>query len=161
MHEITDCHRSLSGTNLCVTNRIRYLPVTMTGIFSYFNSISHTEDRYELRVTGTKCRLPDTMSGSGEIFILGADRPYLNIIRSKIIALCYASFDNTLNSVHIARLSIWNLKSEPNLKVWYSIKRLDSFRQHIHFITYLTIYQSIWTLEYFQRVFSCIKMLKM
>ena len=35
-------------------------------LFSDFNSISYTEDRHELRVTGKKCRLPDT----GEIFIL-------------------------------------------------------------------------------------------
>ena len=33
---------------------------------SNFNSISYTEDRHELRVTGTK------MSGTGEIFISGA-----------------------------------------------------------------------------------------
>ena len=36
-------------------------------------SVGHnTEDRHELWVTGTKCRLPDTMSGTGEIFISGA-----------------------------------------------------------------------------------------
>ena len=63
--------RSLSGTISCVTDRIRFLPVTMTGRFSNFNSISYTEDRHELRLTGTKC-LPDTMSGTGEIFISGA-----------------------------------------------------------------------------------------
>ena len=44
----------------------------MTGRFSNFNSISYTEDRHELQVTGTKCRLPDMMSGTGEIFISGA-----------------------------------------------------------------------------------------
>ena len=38
----------------------------MTGRFSNFNSISYTEDRHKLQVTGTKCRLPDTMSGTGE-----------------------------------------------------------------------------------------------
>ena len=63
--EIAAGHRSLSS-------RIRFLPVTMTGSFSNFNSISCTEDRHELRVTGTKYRLPDTMSGTGEIFISGA-----------------------------------------------------------------------------------------
>ena len=73
MHEITAGHRSPSGTNSCVTGRIRFLPVTMTGSFSNFNSISYTEDRHELRVTGTRYRLPDTMSGTDEIFISGAD----------------------------------------------------------------------------------------
>ena len=73
VHEITVSHRSLSGTISCVTDRIRFLPVTMTGRFSNFNSISYTEDRQELRVTGTKYRLPDTMSGIGEMFISGAE----------------------------------------------------------------------------------------
>ena len=73
VHEITAGHRSLSGTISCVTDRIRFLPVTMTGRFSNFNSISYTEDRHELRVTGTKCRLPDIVSGTGEIFISGAE----------------------------------------------------------------------------------------
>ena len=72
VHEITAGHRSLSGTILCVTDRIRFLPVTMTGRISNFNSISYTEDRHKLRVTGTKCRLPDIVSGTGEIFISGA-----------------------------------------------------------------------------------------
>ena len=62
VHDINAGHRSLSGTNSCVTDRIRFLPVTMTGRSSNFNSISYTEDQHELRVTGTKCRLPDTMS---------------------------------------------------------------------------------------------------
>ena len=31
------------------------------------------EDQHELPVTGTKCRLPDTMSGTDEIFISGAE----------------------------------------------------------------------------------------
>ena len=44
-------HRSLSDTILYVTDRIRFLPVTMTGRFSNFNSISYTEDRHELHVT--------------------------------------------------------------------------------------------------------------
>ena len=74
VHEITAGHRSLSGTISCVTDRIRFLPVTMTGRFSNFNSISYTEDRHELRVTGTKCRLSDTMSGTGQIFISGTER---------------------------------------------------------------------------------------
>ena len=73
VNEITAVHRSLSSTISCVTDRIRFLPVTMTGRFSNFNSISYTEDRHELRVTGTKCRLSDTMSGTGEIFISGAE----------------------------------------------------------------------------------------
>ena len=72
VHEITAGHRSLSGTISCVADRIRFLPVTMTGRFSNFNSISYTEDRHELRVTGIKYRLPDTMCGTGEIFISGA-----------------------------------------------------------------------------------------
>ena len=62
VHEITAGHRSLSGMISCVTGRIRFLPVTMTGRFSNFNSTSYTEDRHELRVTGSKCRLLDTMS---------------------------------------------------------------------------------------------------
>ena len=65
MHEITACHRSLSGTILCVTDKINFLPGTMTGRFSNFNSISDTEDRHEVRVTGTKFRLQNTMSGTG------------------------------------------------------------------------------------------------
>ena len=72
VHEIIAGHRSLSGTISCVTDKIHFLPVTMTGWFSNFNSISYTEDRHGLRVTGTKYRLPDTMSGTGEIFISGA-----------------------------------------------------------------------------------------
>ena len=71
VHEITAGHRS--GTISCVTDRIRFLPVTMTGRFSNFNSILYTEDRHELRVTGTKFRLPVTMFGNSEIFISGAD----------------------------------------------------------------------------------------
>ena len=73
VHEITAGHRSLSGTISCMTDGIRFLPVTMTGRFSNLNSISYTEDRYELRVTGTKCCLPDMVSGTGEIFISGAE----------------------------------------------------------------------------------------
>ena len=42
MHEITAGHRSLSGTLSSVTDRICFLPVTMTGRFSNFNiSIFH------------------------------------------------------------------------------------------------------------------------
>ena len=44
----------------------------MTGRFSNFNSILYTVDRHELRVTGTKCGLPDTMYGTGETSISGA-----------------------------------------------------------------------------------------
>ena len=73
VHEVTGGHRSLSGTISCVTDRIRFLPVTMTGRFSNFNSIAYTEDRQELQVTSTNCRLPDTMSGTGEIYISGAE----------------------------------------------------------------------------------------
>ena len=61
---------------LCVTDRIRFLPVTMTGRFSNFNSTLYTEDRHELGVTGTKWRLLDTMSGIGEISISGPARGY-------------------------------------------------------------------------------------
>ena len=32
----------------------------------------YSSDQHELRVTGTKCRLPDTMSGTVKIFISGA-----------------------------------------------------------------------------------------
>ena len=69
VHEITAGHRSLFSTISSVNDRICFLPVTMTGWFSNFNSISYTEDRHELQVTGTKCRLLDTISGTGEIFI--------------------------------------------------------------------------------------------
>ena len=72
LHEITADHQSLSDTISCVTDKIRFLPVTLTGRFSNFNSISYTEDLHKLQVTGTKCQLPDTMSGTGEIFISGA-----------------------------------------------------------------------------------------
>ena len=72
VHEITAGHRSLSGMISCVTDRIRFLPVTMTSRFSNFNSISYTEDQHELRATNTNCRLPDTMSSTDEIFISGA-----------------------------------------------------------------------------------------
>ena len=43
VHEITAGHRSLSGTISCVIGSIRFLPVTMTGRFSNFKSISYTE----------------------------------------------------------------------------------------------------------------------
>merc|ERR1719494_404610 len=48
----------------------------MTYRFSNFNSISYTNDRHELRVTGTKCPLPDTISGTSKIFISGAEYHY-------------------------------------------------------------------------------------
>ena len=72
MHEITTGHWSLSGTISCVTNRIHFLPVTMTGRCSKFNSISYKEDRHKLRVISRKYRLPDTMSRISKIFISGA-----------------------------------------------------------------------------------------
>ena len=50
----------------------------MTGRFSNFNSISYTEGQHELRVAGTKCRRPDTMSGTGKIFIPGAGREVIS-----------------------------------------------------------------------------------
>ena len=65
VHEKTGGHWSLSDTISCVTDRSRFLPVV---------SISWTGDRQELRVTGTKCRLPDTMSGTGKKFISSAER---------------------------------------------------------------------------------------
>ena len=37
-HEIAAGHRSLTGTISCVTGTICFLPVTMTGRFSNFNS---------------------------------------------------------------------------------------------------------------------------
>ena len=48
----------------------------MTGRFSNFNSISYSEDWHELRVTGTRCRLPEKMSGTDVIFISGAAETY-------------------------------------------------------------------------------------
>ena len=63
VHEITAGHRSVSDTISCVTDRICFLPVTMTGKFSNFNSTSYTKDRHDLQVTKMKCPLPDTMSG--------------------------------------------------------------------------------------------------
>ena len=71
VHEIAS-HRSLSGTISCEIDRIYFLPVSMTSRFSNFNIISYTEDRHELPVTGKKFRLPNTISGTGEIFISGA-----------------------------------------------------------------------------------------
>ena len=73
VNEITAVHRSLSSTISCVTNRIRFLLVTMTRRFSKFISLSYREDRHELRVTVTKCRLPDTMYVTGEISISGTE----------------------------------------------------------------------------------------
>ena len=58
VHEITAGHRSLSGTISYVTDRISFLLVTMTNRFSKFNSLSYTEDRHELPVTGTNCEWP-------------------------------------------------------------------------------------------------------
>ena len=72
VHEITAGHWSLSNTISCVTDRICFLPVTMTGKFSNFNSTSYSKDRHELQVTETKCPLPDTMSSTGEISFLSA-----------------------------------------------------------------------------------------
>ena len=80
VHEMTAGHLSLSGTISCVTDRIRFLPVTLTGRFSNFNSISYTEDRQESQVTTTKCRLPDTMFGTDEIFISGSVVCYLSLV---------------------------------------------------------------------------------
>ena len=40
VHEITAGHRSLSGTISCVTDRIRFLLVTMTGRVSNFNTVN-------------------------------------------------------------------------------------------------------------------------
>ena len=48
VHEITAGHRSLSGAISCVTDRIRFLQVTMTGRFSNFNSILYTEEGHKL-----------------------------------------------------------------------------------------------------------------
>ena len=72
VHKITAGHLSLSSMISCVTDRIRFLLVTVSGRFSNFNSTSYTEDRHELRVTGTKCRLLDMMSDTGKIFISDA-----------------------------------------------------------------------------------------
>ena len=44
VHEISAGHWSLSGNISCVTERIRFLPVTMTGRLSNFNSISYKEE---------------------------------------------------------------------------------------------------------------------
>ena len=112
MHEITAGHRSLSGTISCVTERIRFLPVTMTGRFSNFNSTLYTEDRHELRVTGRKCRLPDSMSGTGEIFISGTASRSHSFACYRIFGHCwvcrllschyYRSFRNTASAIIIS-----------------------------------------------------------
>ena len=47
VHEVTAGHRSLSGTISCVTDMIRFLPITMTGRFSNINSISYAGDWQE------------------------------------------------------------------------------------------------------------------
>ena len=74
VNEIAAVHRSLSSTISCVTDRIPFLPVTHDlQVFKFQWYISYTEDRHELRMAGTKCRLSDTMSGTGEIFISGAE----------------------------------------------------------------------------------------
>ena len=57
----------------CCLRTLQFSLLTMTDRYSNFNIISYTEDRHELRVTDTKCRLPDTMSATCEISISGAD----------------------------------------------------------------------------------------
>ena len=47
VHKITAGHRSLSGAISRVTDRIRFLPVTMTGRFSNYNSILYTRVIYK------------------------------------------------------------------------------------------------------------------
>ena len=56
VHEISDGHRSLSDTISFVTDRFRFLPVTMTGRFSNFNSISYTKDRLKVPAAGHDVR---------------------------------------------------------------------------------------------------------
>ena len=74
VHEISAGYRSLSSTISCVTDRIRFLPVTHDlQVFKFQWYISYTEDRHELRMAGAKCRLLDTMFCTGEIFISGAE----------------------------------------------------------------------------------------
>ena len=43
-------------------------------------------DRHELGMTGTKFKLPDTMSGTGEIFISGAET-YIQTLSTQACAL--------------------------------------------------------------------------
>ena len=75
----------------------------MTGRFSKFNSISYTEDRHELRMAGTKCRLSDMKSGTGEIFISGAE--YIQYIynmcniNNTIYKICTVYTIYTINTI--------------------------------------------------------------
>ena len=78
VHEIAAGHRSLSGMISCVTDRIRFLPVTMKGFmkgcatsFGMPQKLPSAHcDRYKLRLT-------DTMSGTSQILISGTDVEYL------------------------------------------------------------------------------------
>ena len=51
VHEITAGHRSLSGTITCVTDRIRFLPVTLAAGLQ-ISILYHTQK------TGTNCKWP-------------------------------------------------------------------------------------------------------
>ena len=93
LHEITAGHRPLSGA-ISHYVRIPFLPVTMTGRFSNFNSVSYTEDWHKLRVTGSKCGLPDMLSGTGEIFISGAEVPKMSIWTIYVSSMCLAILEN-------------------------------------------------------------------
>ena len=130
VHEITAGHLSLPGKISCVTDRIRFMLVTMTGRLSKFNSISYTEDRHELRVTGTKCWMPVTMSGTGEIFISGAERASLSssslnsILRIKLWHIPITHFmKNLLTKLRpigtMTNSGDWSKRRESHTTKWY------------------------------------------
>ena len=53
VHEITAGHRSLSGTITCVTDRIPFLPVTMTGRYIIYRRPARiASDRHKVPTAG-------------------------------------------------------------------------------------------------------------
>ena len=56
-------------------------------------------DRYELQMTGTKCRLPDMMSGTGQIFISCADIRYLIGQKFSSLILNFVNLDRFLPDI--------------------------------------------------------------
>ena len=69
-----------------------FLPVTMTGRFSNFNSISYKEYRKELQVTGTRCRLRHDVLHWWNIYFRGCEG-----LRNSLIAWLILFFNSFLN----------------------------------------------------------------
>ena len=55
VHKITAIHWPPPGTISCVNDRICFLPVTMTGTFSNFNSMSYKIDWHECPALNADC----------------------------------------------------------------------------------------------------------